>query len=181
MVECCSERCLFRYLFMTILSGSPFFSFRTLILYCVVLQTRNAMSGTYSAPQRSASSAALLVGDTGITRDKAGNFVLPRADVSKLRERLRNEEQAAGLAWWPGFSALFSPFDSSTDAGYRRKLCAHARILALEEAIDTEWVYMWDKFGGYLLLVLGHATRAERVQVSFLYFQTSPALLILFF
>jgi hypothetical protein len=24
---------------------------------------------------------------------------------------------------------------------------------------------MWDKFGGYLLLVLGHATRAERVQV----------------
>lgn len=119
------------------------------------------MSGTYSAPQRSASSAALLVGDASITRDKAGNFVLPRADVLKLRERLRNEEQAAGLRWWP----LLSSFDSTTDTGYRRKLCAHARILALEEAIDTEWVYMWDKFGGYLLLVLGHATRAERVQV----------------
>lgn len=119
------------------------------------------MSGTYSAPQRSASSAALLVGDASITRDKAGNFVLPRADVLKLRERLRNEEQAAGHCWWPAFSS----YDSTTDTSYRRKLCAHARILALEEAIDTEWVYMWDKFGGYLLLVLGHATRAERVQV----------------
>jgi hypothetical protein len=122
------------------------------------------MSGTYSAPQRSASSAALLVGDAAITRDKAGNFVLPRADVLKLRERLRNEEQAAGLCWWPSRSAFVSRFDSTADMGYRRKLCAHARILALEEAIDTEWVYMWDKFGGYLLLVLGHATRAERVQ-----------------
>jgi len=127
-------------------------------------KTRNAMAGTYSAPQRSASSAALLVGDAAITRDKAGNFVLPRADVLKLRERLRNEENAAGLCWWPSCSAFVSRFDSTADTGYRRKLCAHARILALEEAIDTEWVYMWDKFGGYLLLVLGHATLAERVQ-----------------
>lgn len=123
------------------------------------------MSGTCSAPQRSASSAALLVGDASVTRDKAGNYVLPRADVLKLREWLRNEEHAAGLRWWPPFSAFGSPFDSTTDTRFRRKLCAHARILALEEAIDTEWVYMWDKFGGYLLLVLGHATRAERVQV----------------
>lgn len=45
-------------------------------------------------------------------------------------------------------------------------MCAHARILALEEAIDTEWVYMWDKFGGYLLLLLGLTAKAERVQVS---------------
>lgn len=127
-------------------------------------KTRNAMSGTCSAPQRSASSAALLVGDASVTRDKAGNYVLPRADVLKLREWLRNEEHAAGLRWWPPFSAFGSPFDSTTDTRFRRKLCAHARILALEEAIDTEWVYMWDKFGGYLLLVLGHATRAERVQ-----------------
>lgn len=126
------------------------------------------MSGAYSAPHRSASSAALLVGDAAITRDKAGNFALPRADVLKLRDRLRNEEQVAGLSWWPLLSTLTSPFDSTAEIGYRRKLCAHARILALEEAIDTEWVYMWDKFGGYLLLVLGHAARAERVQVKFL-------------
>lgn len=44
-------------------------------------------------------------------------------------------------------------------------MCAHARILALEEAIDTEWVYMWDRFGGYLLLLLGLTATAERVQV----------------
>ncbi|KAL3697653.1 hypothetical protein R1sor_011729 [Riccia sorocarpa] len=126
-------------------------------------KTRNALSGTYSAPQRSASSAALLVGDPAMARDKAGNFVLPRADVLKLRERLRNEELAAGLFWCkPGVG--FIRHDSALDVGYRRKLCAHARILALEEAIDTEWVYMWDKFGGYLLLVLGLAARAERVQ-----------------
>ncbi|KAF8721457.1 hypothetical protein HU200_023077 [Digitaria exilis] len=60
------------------------------------VQTRNAISGTYSAPQRSASSAALLVGDPALTLDRAGNFVLPRADVMKLRDRLRNEEIAAG-------------------------------------------------------------------------------------
>ncbi|KAL2540822.1 Calpain-type cysteine protease DEK1 [Abeliophyllum distichum] len=58
-------------------------------------KTRNALSGTYSAPQRSASSAALLVGDPTVARDRAGNFVLPRADVMKLRDRLRNEELAA--------------------------------------------------------------------------------------
>ena len=52
------------------------------------------------------------------------------------------------------------------DVDNRRKMCAHARILALEEAIDTEWVYMWDKFGGYLLLLLGLTAKAERVQVS---------------
>lgn len=129
-------------------------------------QTRNALSGTYSAPQRSASSAALLVGDASVARDKAGNFVLPRADVLKLRERLRNEEHAAGL--YPcRAGAAFIRHDATADVGYRRKLCAHARILALEEAIDTEWVYMWDKFGGYLLLVLGLAAIAERVQVQF--------------
>ncbi|CAM6110257.1 unnamed protein product [Calypogeia fissa] len=125
-------------------------------------KTRNALSGTYSAPQRSASSAALLVGDANVTRDKAGNFVLPRADVLKLRERLRNEEQAAGICWCKS-RASFVRHDA-TDVSYRRKLFSHARILALEEAIDTEWVYMWDKFGGYLLLVLGLAARAERVQ-----------------
>lgn len=130
------------------------------------LQTRNALSGTYSAPQRSASSAALLVGDANVTRDKAGNFVLPRADVLKLRERLRNEEQAAGLRWCKS-RPTFVRHDSTLDVSYRRKLFSHARILALEEAIDTEWVYMWDKFGGYLLLVLGLAARAERVQVDF--------------
>ncbi|KAM3267067.1 hypothetical protein P3L10_004062 [Capsicum annuum] len=59
-------------------------------------KTRNALSGTYSAPQRSASSAALWVGDPTIMRDRGGNFVLPRADVMKLRDRLRNEELAAG-------------------------------------------------------------------------------------
>lgn len=57
--------------------------------------------------------------------------------------------------------------DSTSDVGYRREMCAHARILALEEAIDTEWVYMWDKFGGYLLLLLGLTAKAERVQVMF--------------
>ncbi|CAN6470699.1 unnamed protein product [Victoria cruziana] len=127
-------------------------------------KTRNALSGTYSAPQRSASSAALLVGDPTITRDRAGNFVLPRADVMKLRDRLRNEEFAAGLFFCrsrPGFSYRH---DLSSDMGYRRKMCAHARILALEEAIDTEWVYMWDKFGGYLLLLLGLTAKAEQVQ-----------------
>ncbi|KAF3782219.1 Calpain-type cysteine protease [Nymphaea thermarum] len=127
-------------------------------------KTRNALSGTYSAPQRSASSAALLVGDPTITRDRAGNFVLPRADVMKLRDRLRNEEFAAGLFFCrtkPGFSFRH---DVSSDMGNRRKMCAHARILALEEAIDTEWVYMWDKFGGYLLLLLGLTAKAEQVQ-----------------
>ncbi|GER41238.1 calpain [Striga asiatica] len=127
-------------------------------------KTRNALSGTYSAPQRSASSAALLVGDPTISRDRAGNFVLPRADVMKLRDRLRNEELAAG--------SLFSRLgdwrilrkEITGDLGHRREMCAHARILALEEAIDTEWVYMWDKFGGYLLLLLGLTAKAERVQ-----------------
>ncbi|GFP92459.1 calpain-type cysteine protease dek1 [Phtheirospermum japonicum] len=127
-------------------------------------KTRNALSGTYSAPQRSASSAALLVGDPTISRDRAGNFVLPRADVMKLRDRLRNEELAAG----PFFSRLRSwrilRNEVTSDVGHRREMCAHARILALEEAIDTEWVYMWDKFGGYLLLLLGLTAKAERVQ-----------------
>ncbi|KAK4492216.1 hypothetical protein RD792_003016 [Penstemon davidsonii] len=127
-------------------------------------KTRNALSGTYSAPQRSASSAALLVGDPTIARDRAGNFVLPRADVMKLRDRLRNEEMAAG----PFFSRMRSwrimRHETTTDLGHRREMCAHARILALEEAIDTEWVYMWDKFGGYLLLLLGLTAKAERVQ-----------------
>ncbi|XP_076948142.1 calpain-type cysteine protease DEK1-like isoform X2 [Bidens hawaiensis] len=127
-------------------------------------KTRNALSGTYSAPQRSASSAALLVGDPNITRDRAGNFVLPRADVMKLRERLRNEELAAGSIILKIKHGILFQHDSTNDIGYRREMCAHARILALEEAIDTEWVYMWDRFGGYLLLLLGLTAKAERVQ-----------------
>ncbi|KAG8496110.1 hypothetical protein CXB51_009118 [Gossypium anomalum] len=127
-------------------------------------KTRNALSGTYSAPQRSASSAALLVGDPAATLDKGGNFVLPRDDVMKLRDRLRNEELVAGLffhrmRYHRGFRR-----EPTNDVDYRREMCAHARILALEEAIDTEWVYMWDKFGGYLLLLLGLTAKAERVQ-----------------
>lgn len=127
-------------------------------------KTRNAISGTYSAPQRSASSAALLVGDPAIMRDRAGNFVLPRADVMKLRDRLRNEELVAGsflcrLKTGRGFC-----HNSTNEIGHKREMVAHARILALEEAIDTEWVYMWDKFGGYLLLLLGLTAKAERVQ-----------------
>ncbi|PHU01721.1 Calpain-type cysteine protease DEK1 [Capsicum chinense] len=126
-------------------------------------KTRNALSGTYSAPQRLASSAALLVGDPTMMRDRGGNFVLPRADVMKLRDRLRNEELAAGSI----FSRLRNRtlrHEATSDVGHRREMCAHARILALEEAIDTEWVYMWDKFGGYLLLLLGLTAKAERVQ-----------------
>lgn len=129
------------------------------------MQTRNALSGTYSAPQRSASSAALLVGDPTVMRDRAGNFVLPRADVMKLRDRLRNEELAAGSILSRIRNGRTLRHDSTTDVGHRREMCAHARILALEEAIDTEWVYMWDKFGGYLLLLLGLTAKAERVQV----------------
>lgn len=127
-------------------------------------KTRNALSGTYSAPQRSASSAALLVGDPTVMRDRAGNFVLPRADVMKLRDRLRNEELAAGSIIRRIRNGRTFHHESTSDIGYRREMCAHARILALEEAIDTEWVYMWDKFGGYLLLLLGLTAKAERVQ-----------------
>ncbi|XP_020572133.1 calpain-type cysteine protease ADL1 isoform X2 [Phalaenopsis equestris] len=127
-------------------------------------KTRNALSGTYSAPQRSASSAALLIGDPTITRDRAGNFMLPRADVTKLRDRLRNEEITAGSFFHRLKSGLIYCRRSPIDVDYRRTMCAHARILALEEAIDTEWVYMWDKFGGYLLLLLGLTAKAERVQ-----------------
>ncbi|KAK8943955.1 hypothetical protein KSP40_PGU018953 [Platanthera guangdongensis] len=127
-------------------------------------KTRNALSGTYSAPQRSASSAALLIGDPNIARDRAGNFVLPRADVSKLRDRLRNEEVTTGSCIHILKSNLIYCHGSPIDIDHRRAMCAHARILALEEAIDTEWVYMWDKFGGYLLLLLGLTAKAERVQ-----------------
>ncbi|THU49490.1 hypothetical protein C4D60_Mb06t10110 [Musa balbisiana] len=127
-------------------------------------KTRNALAGTYSAPQRSASSAALLIGDPTVTRDRAGNFMLPRADVMKLRDRLRNEEIAAGLFFCGVKNGLMYHRESLSDADYKRKMCAHARILALEEAIDTEWVYMWDKFGGYLLLLLGLTAKAEQVQ-----------------
>ena len=72
----------------------------------------------------------------------------------KLHEHLRNEEVATGVWFCRPKSGLTYLYESS-EVGYRRKMCAHARILALEEAIDTEWVYMWDKFGGYLLLLLG--------------------------
>ncbi|KAI5665946.1 hypothetical protein M9H77_15799 [Catharanthus roseus] len=126
-------------------------------------KTRNALSGTYSAPQRSASSAALLVGDPTVTWDRAGNFVLPRADVMKLRDRLRNEELVAG-SFFCRLRNRTLGHDSTSDIRHRREMCAHARILALEEAIDTEWVYMWDKFGGYLLLLLCLTAKAERVQ-----------------
>ncbi|CAK9163181.1 unnamed protein product [Ilex paraguariensis] len=117
-------------------------------------KTRNALSGTYSAPQRSASSAALLVGDPTVMRDRAGNFVLPRADVMKLRDRLRNEELAAGSFFSRIRNGRALRHESTSDVGRRREMCAHARILALEEAIDTEWVYMWDKFGGYYFFCL---------------------------
>lgn len=131
------------------------------------VQTRNALSGTYSAPQRSASSAALLVGDPTIMRDRAGNFVLPRADVMKLRDRLRNEELVAGSLFCKMRYGRTFHREPTNDVDHRREMCAHARILALEEAIDTEWVYMWDKFGGYLLLLLGLTAKAERVQVTY--------------
>ncbi|KAJ6713506.1 CALPAIN-5 [Salix purpurea] len=126
-------------------------------------KTRNALSGTYSAPQRSASSTALLVGDPTATRDKAGNLVLPRDDVMKLRDRLRNEELVIGSFLRRMRYRTFR-HESVSGVDYRREMCAHARILALEEAIDTEWVYMWDRFGGYLLLLLGLTAQAERVQ-----------------
>ncbi|XP_027346143.1 calpain-type cysteine protease DEK1 [Abrus precatorius] len=127
-------------------------------------KTRNALSGTYSAPQRSASSAALLIGDPTIMRDRAGNFVLPRADVMKLRDRLRNEELVAGSFFSRLRYQRAFRHEPTSDVDHRRVMCAHARILALEEAIDTEWVYMWDKFGGYLLLLLGLTSKAERAQ-----------------
>ncbi|KAJ6944989.1 calpain-type cysteine protease DEK1-like [Populus alba x Populus x berolinensis] len=126
-------------------------------------KTRNALSGTYSAPQRSASSTALLVGDPTATRDKAGKLVLPRDDVMKLRDRLRNEELVVGSFLCRMRYQTFR-HESVSGVDYRREMCAHARILALEEAIDTEWVYMWDRFGGYLLLLLGLTAQAERVQ-----------------
>jgi hypothetical protein len=102
-----------------------------------------------------------LVGDPALTVDRAGNFVLPRADVMKLRDRLRNEEATAGSF----FDCLMICPRSLANVDYWRNMCAHARILALEEAIDTEWVYMWDKFGGYLLLLLGLTAKAEQIQV----------------
>lgn len=132
----------------------------------ISVQTRNALSGTYSAPQRSASSAALLVGDPTMMRDRAGNFVLPRADVMKLRDRLRNEEVVAGSFFCKMRAGRRFCFEPTSEVDHRRQMCAHARILALEEAIDTEWVYMWDKFGGYILLLLGLIAKAERVQVT---------------
>lgn len=47
--------------------------------------------------------------------------------------------------------------------GYKRKMYVYVCILVLEEVIDIEWVYMWDKFGGYLLLVFGFVVRVEKV------------------
>lgn len=100
-------------------------------------------------------------------RDRAGNFVLPRADVMKLRDRLRNEELVAGSCFCRMRYKRIFRCEPGNDVDHRREMCAHARILALEEAIDTEWVYMWDKFGGYLLLLLGLTAKAERVQVTY--------------
>ena len=37
-----------------------------------------------------------LIDDLTMIKYRGGNFVLPRADVKKLRVRLRNEELAAG-------------------------------------------------------------------------------------
>lgn len=91
--------------------------------------------------------------------------MLPRADVMKLRDRLINEELAAGSIFCRLRNRTLR-HEATSDVGHRREMCAHARILALEEAIDTEWVYMWDKFGGYLLLLLGLTAKAERVQVT---------------
>lgn len=106
------------------------------------------------------------MGDPAVTLDRAGNFVLPRADVMKLRDRLRNEEVTTG-SFFCGVKNCFMVCPGSpADVDYRRNMCAHARILALEEAIDTEWVYMWDKFGGYLLLLLGLTAKAEQIQVN---------------
>lgn len=92
--------------------------------------------------------------------------MLPRADVMKLRDRLRNEELVAGSFFCKMRYRRTFRFEPTSDVDNRRQMCAHARILALEEAIDTEWVYMWDKFGGYLLLLLGLTAKAERVQVN---------------
>lgn len=92
-------------------------------------------------------------------RDKGGNYVLPCDDVLKLRERLNNQELAAGIWWCQGKAVQVHQHESSSEAE------VHAKIFLLEEALDTEWVYMWDKFGGYLLLLLGLATKAEKVQV----------------
>jgi len=103
-------------------------------------------------------------------RDRAGNFVLPRADVMKLRDRLRNEELVAGSFFSRLRYQRTFRHEPTSDVDYRRVMCAHARILALEEAIDTEWVYMWDKFGGYLLLLLGLTSKAEQAQVMYFYF-----------
>ncbi|KAK7247001.1 hypothetical protein RIF29_41876 [Crotalaria pallida] len=116
-----------------------------------------------SATKRSASSAALLIGDPAIMRDRAGNFVLPRADVIKLTDRLRNEELVASFFSRLRYQRTFHR-EPTSDVDHSRVMCAHARILALEEAIDTEWVYMWDKFGGYLLLLLGLTSKAEQAQ-----------------
>ena len=98
-------------------------------------------------------------------RDKAGNLVLPRDDVMKLRDRLRNEERVAGSFLYRMQCRKRFRHEPPTNVDYRRDMCAHARVLALEEAIDTEWVYMWDTFGGYLLLLLGLTAKAEKVQV----------------
>lgn len=87
----------------------------------------------------------------------------------KLRDRLRNEEIAAGSFLCGVKDCLLICPQSLSNIDYRRNMCAHARILALEEAIDTEWVYMWDKFGGYLLLLLGLTAKAEQIQVCIWY------------
>ncbi|KAL2557118.1 Calpain-type cysteine protease DEK1 [Forsythia ovata] len=50
-------------------------------------KTRNALSGTYSAPQRSASSAALLVGDPTVARDRAWELC---ASESRCHETKRS-------------------------------------------------------------------------------------------
>jgi hypothetical protein len=92
-------------------------------------------------------------------RDYGGNYVLPRDDVLKLQERLNNQELAAGLWCCIQKEGRIFYHETSSEAEI------HAKIFLLEEALDTEWVYMWDKFGGYLLLLLSLAAQAEKIQV----------------
>ena len=59
----------------------------------------------------------------------------------KLRHHLRNEELAAGSIFYRLRNTTLRN-EVTTDMGPRREVYAHAGILDLEEAIDTEWVYI---------------------------------------
>ncbi len=129
------------------------------------------MFETYSTLQRSSSSTYFLVGVT-ITCNKARNFVLPCVDVLKFQECLHKERinnRSLLMAFTFNFCISFLTLQLTWAIWW--KLCVHAWILTLEEAIDTNWVYMWEKFGGYLFLVLPHATRAKKAHVQITTFQ----------